>query len=332
MGSQLSEIVTDRRSISPVVGVALMVAVLVLLAVTTATLMFGFTESLESAEETPLYDDSDCPGFRAYSYEPPNFNDVQTAISENNCALWLAAGDVDTDGSDRVTNWYDGGQNGFDATQSTAGDRPTLVPNAVNGHPAVDFDGNNQDTTDPADTDGHYLQLDRDIDELNLDEDSGLVVVAVIKVDEFNRGGTWTIGQAGETGREFSMRTCSTFSVDGCPVGGDASGEWRAQHFGAADVDFTSPETDGQWAILVHRYDGQQVQIRVNGEPIATESAALDLATNRDIQLGRWERTAGDPSWYVDGQIAELLIFEQRLETEDVENVEGYLDTKFDIT
>jgi len=331
MGSHRERAAADCRSISPVIGVALMVAILVLLAVTTAVLSFGFTESIETAEEVDLFDDSECPGFRAYTYEPPNFDDVYAEISENNCALWLSAGDVDTDGSNRVTTWHDSGRNGFDATQSTASDRPTLVSNAVNGQPAVDFDGQNQDTTDPTQTNGQYLRLDRDVDELNLDEDSGIVVVAVLKVDQFNRGGTWTIGQAGETGREFSMRTCSTFSVDGCPVGGDASGEWRAQHFGVADVDFTSPETDGQWAILTHRYDGQQVQIRINGEPIATEPATLDLAANRDIQLGRWERTAGDPNWYFDGQIAELLIFDQTLPTEDIQNVEGYLDTKFEI-
>jgi hypothetical protein len=322
---------SDRRSISPAIGVALMVVILALLAVTTATLMLGFTGELESVEEVDLYDDSDCPGFRAYTYEPPNFDDVQSAISENNCALWLNAGDVDTDGSNRVTRWSDSGQNGFHATQSTAGDRPTLIPNAVNGQPAVDFDGNNQDTNNPSETNGEFLRLDRTVDDLNIDEDTGLAVIAVLKVDEFNRGGTWTIGQAGQDGREFSMRTCSSYSVDGCQFG-DPSGQWRAQHFGVADVDFASPETDDQWAILVHSYDGQQVQIRINGETVATESAALDLATSRDIQLGRWERTPEDPNWYFDGQIAELLIFDQTLDTEDIENVESYLDTKFDIT
>ena len=326
-----SRFVMNRRSISPAVGVVLMVMIVLLLAVTTATLMVGFSGELESAEEVDLYDDSQCPGFRTITYEPPTFDKVQTAISENNCALWLNAGDVETDESGRVTRWYDSGRNGFDAIQSTAADRPTLVSNAVNGQPALDFDGQNQETTDPDDTDGQFLRLDRDVSDLNLDDDSGMVVIAVLRVEEFDRGGTWTIGEAGETGREFSMRTCSTYGFDGCSVGGDASGEWRAQQWDVADVDFTSPETDGQWAILVHSYDGEHVSVRVNGESLANESADLDLGTSRDIQLGRWERTPGDPHWYFDGRMAEVLIFDQSLTNEDIENAESYLNTKYQI-
>jgi len=322
---------TDHRGISPAVGVALMVTIVILLAVTTAALLVGFTGQLESAEEVDLYDDSQCPGFQTITYEPPTFDEVQTAIAENNCALWLDAGDVETDGSNRVTTWYDSGRNGFDATQSTPADRPMLVSNAVNGQPALDFDGRNQDTTDPSQTNGDFLRLDRDVSDLSLDENSGMVVVSVLRTDEFNRGGTWTIGEAGETGREFSMRTCSTYGVDGCPVGGDASGDWRAQQFGVADVDFTSPETDRQWTILVHSYDGEQVSVRVNGEPLASEPADLELGLSRDIQLGRWERTDGDPQWYFNGRIAEVLIFDQTLATDDIENIESYLNTKYQL-
>ncbi len=322
---------TDDRSISPVVGIALMLVIVVLLALTTATLMLGFAGELESAEEVDLFDRTQCPGFQTFTYEPPTFDDVYTTISENNCALWLDAGDVDTDSDGRVTRWYDSGPNNFHATQSTATARPLLVSNAINGQPALQFDGQNQDTTDPAQTSGEFLRLERDVSDLNLDEDTGMVVFAVINVAEFNRGGTWTIGEAGETGGEFSMRTCSTFTVDTCVVGGDSSGHWRAQQFGEADVDFVSPETDNQWAILVHAYDGEEVRVRVNGEPVAGAPVALDLQSNRDIQLGRWERTEDDPDWYFAGQLAELMIFDQTLSDEDLSNVEGYFETKFQI-
>ena len=241
MNPRHSRIVTDCRSISPAIGVVLMVTIVILLGVTTAALLVSLSGELDSAEEVDLYDDSQCPGFRTITYEPPTFDEVQSAISENNCALWLNAGDVETDGSGRVMRWYDSGRNGFDASQSTAADRPTLISNAVNGRPALDFDGQNQETTNPEDTDGQFLRLDRDVSDLNLDEESGMVVIAVVRTEEFDRGGAWTIGEAGETGREFSMRTCSTYGFDGCSVGGDASGQWRAQQWDVADVDFTSP-------------------------------------------------------------------------------------------
>ncbi len=321
----------DRsRGVSPVVGVALLVAIVVLLAVTMATLAIGLTQSqIDSAERVALFDDEQCPGFQAFEYEPPEFDDVYAEISENNCALWLEAGAVETDGDNRITAWRDMGPNGFDATQATVDDRPTVEHDSELGHDVVVFDGQNEDTTDPADNDGQYLRLNRNVDELNIDEDSGLVVASVIEVESFNRGATWTVGEAGVDGREFSMRTCSSFDVDECQHG-SPGGEWRAQHWGTEDIDFTSSATDGGWVTLVHAYDGGEVEIRINGETIATEAVELDLSANRDIQLGRWERESGDPHWYYDGKIAELLIFDQALNDGEIENVEGYLDAKFD--
>ena len=321
------------RAMSPVVGVALLVGIVVLLGVVFGGLAFGFVDRLDDLDRVETLDDDNCPGFRVVSYEPPSFDGVNEQLRRNNCALWLRAGNVETDGSGRVTRWLDAGPNGFHASQSDAAMRPTLVPAGSTGidHAAVDFEGSNQDTTDPSDTDGDVLRLDRDVSDLEVDADTGLVIAAVVRTESFDRGGTWTVGEAGVDGREFSMRTCSTYSMDTCDVEGDASGHWRAQHWGSADVDFESAATDDEWAVLVHAYDGETATVRVNGEPAAAESVDLSLDSNRDVQVGRWEREAGDPYWYYDGQMAELLIFDQSLTDEEVENVEGYLLAKFDV-
>lgn len=127
------------------------------------------------------------------------------------------------------------------------------------------------------------------------------------------------------------MRTCSSFDGEAneeC-YHDQPDGEWRAQHWGSEDIDFSSTETDGQWATLVHAYDGERIEVRINGETIADDDVDLDLSANRDIQLGRWEREEGDPYWYYDGRMAELIIFDQTLGDEEIENVERYLDAKF---
>jgi len=319
---------------SPVVGVTLLVGIVLLLAVAFGGLAFGFTERLDDLDSIETLDEDECPGFRVVSYEPPAFDDVNEQLSRNNCALWLRAGNVETDADGRVTRWLDAGPNGFHATQPDATVRPTAVAAADTDidHAAVDFRGTNEDTTDPNETDGEVLRLDRDVSQLDVDADTGLVIAAVVRTDSFNRGGTWTVGEAGVDGREFSMRTCSTYSMDTCSVGGDASGHWRAQHWGTEDVDFESAETDGEWAVLVHAYDGETATVRVNGAPVAAKSVDLSLDSNRDVQIGRWEREEGDPYWYYDGQMAELLIFDQSLTDEEVENVERYLMTKFDVS
>ncbi|MBW2523552.1 MAG: hypothetical protein JRI23_05230 [Deltaproteobacteria bacterium] len=55
--------------------------------------------------------------------------------------LWLEASTcVFTNGS-HVTTWFDLSGNGNHATQNVSDERPVLTPSAINGLPAVDFDG-----------------------------------------------------------------------------------------------------------------------------------------------------------------------------------------------
>ena len=58
--------------------------------------------------------------------------------------LWLDASDGSTivsDGSGNIQQWSDKSGSGNHATQPTAGERPTLASTALNGKPAVRFDG-----------------------------------------------------------------------------------------------------------------------------------------------------------------------------------------------
>ena len=59
-----------------------------------------------------------------------------------NCGLWLHAGTgVTADGSGYVSTWADQSGNGRNATQTNAAFQPLWVTNAVNGRPALRFDG-----------------------------------------------------------------------------------------------------------------------------------------------------------------------------------------------
>ena len=53
----------------------------------------------------------------------------------------LKAEDLSLNNNDPVATWTDASNYGNDATQTTSGDQPTFVTNAVNGRPAVRFDG-----------------------------------------------------------------------------------------------------------------------------------------------------------------------------------------------
>jgi hypothetical protein len=55
--------------------------------------------------------------------------------------LWLEADFGVTQSGGSVSAWADRSANGYSFTQSTAGSRPTLVTNAINGNPVLRFDG-----------------------------------------------------------------------------------------------------------------------------------------------------------------------------------------------
>jgi hypothetical protein len=314
-----------------VVASVLFVAVVILLATVLGALTMGIVEE-ERPEPQNVFVEDQCPGFQVVEFDPTDVDTATDRIRTDNCALWLEQGNVETTGSGTVETWHDEGKHGFDATQDDANAQAELVRDSDLGADVLEFDATQPDgASTRGDNDGQFLRLQRDIDDLDVDEDSGIVVAAVVKVDEFDRGGTWTIGKAGSAGEEYSMRTCSDRSVDGCQYA-DPEGRWRGQHWGATDVDFSSgDESAGEWITLVHAYDGDEVTVRVNGEVVARKAVDLDLSTDRDIQIGRWERTSGDPHWYFDGRIAEIVLFDETLETEEIDLIESYFHHEYGI-
>jgi hypothetical protein len=327
----------DERSISPELGAVILVALVIVLALGVAALSNGLGDRLTS--ETFLDDEDACPGFQTAEFEKTgeNFEDLLQELQENNCALWLKSGDFEVD-DDEISQWNDNGPNTFDAIQRDSGHRPQVVEDSELGSDVLQFeadhsqlDESSNSHPDPGVTDGDYLDIDRDIKQLGVEEGSGFVIVATLKVDEFDRGGTWTVGQAGVDGREFSMRTCSSYGFDGCEAS-DPEGEWRAQHWGTADIDFsTGPNSADEWLILTHAYDGDDAYIRVNGEEVARDSIDLNLSGNRDIQIGRWERLDDDPHYYFDGRMAEIAVFDRELTSAELTNVEQYMSREHDI-
>jgi hypothetical protein len=311
------------------IGSVLLLAVMVILAAVVGTMAMGFLQESPTDAQRVLAEDQ-CPGFQVVEFDPSSVDAAADKLRTRNCALWLEQGNVQTTANNTVKLWGDEGKHGFDAAQTDDGDRPELVHDSDLGANVLEFDATQPaGADDRGDNSGQYLKLERNVDDLDIDENTGMVAAAVIKVDEFDRGGTWTIGKAGTDGKEFSMRTCSDRSADGCEHS-DPEGHWRGQHWGSADVDFSSGEASAdEWITLVHAYDGDQVTIRVNGKEVAQRDVDLDLSDDRDIQIGRWERTAGDPHWYFDGRIAELVLFDEALETGEMELIEAYFNQKY---
>jgi hypothetical protein len=329
------------RGVSPQVGAVLMLAIVVLLVLAFISLPMGIGERLNDPAFTQ--DENACPGFqeKEFAQSGEDFDTLLEELRSNNCALWLQGGNYETtDGN--ASRWLDQGPNEFHATQSDPDSRPEVVFDSDLGMEVLKFDANHSalaayddqsDQPDAGITDGDYLDINRDVDALGVSEGSGFVINAVLKVTSFDRGGTWTVGNPGEDGREFSMRTCSNYAFDGCQHE-DPAGKWRGQHWGTSDIDFDSgADSTGEWIILTHAYDGRtgEAFIRVNGQEVARDSIDLNLSANRDIQLGRWVRLDDDPHYYFDGRMAEVTVFDRTLTATEVETVEEYMSSEYGI-
>ena len=337
MGGQRS----GDRGVSPQVGAVLMIGMLVMLVLAFVGLPMAIGDRL--GQPAFFHDERACPGFQQaeFSKGGENFDAFVQELQSNNCALWLQGGSYETvDGN--ASRWTDQGPNAFHATQSEPDSRPEVVFDSDLGAEVLEFDANHSalldyqnqsDQPESGITDGDYLDINRDIDALGVDSGSGFVINAVLKALSFDRGGTWTVGNPGEDGREFSMRTCSDYAFDGCQHE-DPAGKWRGQHWGTSDIDFDSgADSAGEWIILTHAYDGRtgEAFIRVNGQEVARDSIDLDLSANRDIQLGRWVRLDDDPHYYFDGRMAEVTVFDRTLTTTEVETVEEYMSSEYGI-
>ena len=201
---------TDERAISPELGAAIFVGLVVILALGVASFSFGLTDRLN--DDLVQEDKADCPGFREAEFQRggEDFGQLIEELKTNNCALWLAPGEFKT-ANGKVREWGDRGPNDFDAVAPNASDRPEAVYDTEIDRRVVEFeadhsqlDEDDNSHPDPGTTDGQYLNVDRDIGDLGVTEGSGFVIVATLKPDEFDRNGAWTVGKAGEDGRDLA--------------------------------------------------------------------------------------------------------------------------------
>lgn len=108
-----------------------------------------------------------------------------------------------------------------------------------------------------------------------LDGSSHKTIEAWVYTREYNNAGVWQAGRRGAVGEDFSLRTRT----------GD--NQWRVQHWGAPDYDFTA-NTKASWHHVAVTYDGNTSKVYVDGQLSAQKGASLNTG-NQDMILGRWQ-------------------------------------------
>ncbi len=220
--------------------------------------------------------------------------------------LWLKA-DTGVTNSTGVSNWIDQSPNSLTGVQSNANNRPTFIPNTINFHPSIDFQGTPTGSTDS------------DFDFINFGSVSlGLTnKVSVFYVGNIDQAGVdhYVIGQK-----------------NGFDKWRYANGYMQVIKGGTFKGDILDNFTQEVNRNYIHGYvlDDTSGYHTKNGTALPSESfPAGNWLTDEETWVGGTE-IGGQYSY--DGQISEIIVYNETLNSTEQNRIESYLALKYGIS
>jgi hypothetical protein len=209
--------------------------------------------------------------------------------------LWLKADALSLANNDPVTTWTDSSGNGNDVTQAVAGAKPTYKTNILNGLPVVRGDG------------GDYLAR------AVVTTSNQATIMIVLKKSGTNSTIPFYNGNTAANGYGFFQ----------------GSGGTRDVLFGGSvdKSDGTPSATD--FEVWTHTWNGSVSDFWVNG---AVEFLTDPSTSPNDIPSGETLVMGLNGSNQWNGDIAEVLFWDNVLTTQNREIAEDYLGGKYGIT
>jgi FtsP/CotA-like multicopper oxidase with cupredoxin domain len=223
-------------------------------------------------------------------------------------SLWLKADAGLTMAGTGVSAWADQSGNNKNATQGTAGARPTVIAGAVNGLPALAFNGTGQFMT---------------VNNMPVNGLTGMTLVLVSANTANRTGGP---SQA-ETAAVFWNETAAWGTVYLSPF--QTNVKFR---FGTTQVNnwpsYTRPASIGSaFSRSVAVKNGTTDTLYVNGASVLSQGGKLGsvAATQTTLNVGR----GYDNNTYFPGRIAEILVYGRALNATELAAIEAYLTGKY---
>ena len=203
-------------------------------------------------------------------------------------------------GGSTVSTWTDSSGNGNDATQATSANQPTLVTNELNGNNVVRFDG--------AD------------DWINVNNFTNNTYTSI-----------FTVGKFGVSGNQmFIEHGPDTNTTDGFYFNGSNNAAWAFRRDGAIHyANATTNWMGADYALAGLVYDGSG-EHRLNGDVQSngtiSGSARNNSSITDDLFIGARN---GSGTFYSEGDIAEILVYDRALSDGERKEVECYLSNKY---
>lgn len=239
------------------------------------------------------------PGIVQFSYPNPNIY--------GNLSLWLDASQLTglTNGG-ALTTWVDRSSNAYVGGASNG---PTFITNSINGLPVVRFNGSSQ-----------YINFGN---VLNISTNTGVAVFSVVK---FN-----TTGSNAVIGKTIYGPGDGRWALTRDTITATMNAQFFIQSGGTvtesiyADTTTTTQLIEGTW-------DRQNQYIYQNGLQRDSDARATMSSFNTTYPLyaGAYPNGAGSaPQYYMNGDIAEILVYMANITPFIRQQIEGYLTWKW---
>ena len=242
---------------------------------------------------------------------PPTATPTPGPFPTSGLKLWLEADAGVTLNGSTVSQWADQSGSGTNASQGTSASQPILVANALNGKPALRFDGSND-----------YMTFNLPI--------NGLTGMTVLLVSS-NRASQTAGSSQAEYAAIFWNETTSWGTVYLSPFQSQVA--WR---FGTTQVYnrqiYTRPSSVGSgYTRTTMKHDGPAGTdtLYVNGVQVQSATGKLSSLTGHQDtgNLGRGYNN----NTYFNGDIVEVLVYNRTLSDSERQSVEQYLGTKYNL-
>ncbi len=232
---------------------------------------------------------------------PGGVGNSDGSIGQPENIIWLDASLLPTFGDGSV--WSDISGNGYDATHiPSGGNAPGL--GTLNGFNTLNFDGT-----------ASYLRIpDDDAGANKLDGMTNLTIMAVV-----NPGSTDTrcviSKRLNATNRSWTLFHNNGFQLNGY-VGTTAVGG--------------GVNTSGSYGFASYIVNGN-LSLYHNGDLQASGGTGLSIPDRTEnVTIGRFDEGAGETRWF-DGEIAEIVVFADGLNTAQRTIIENYFSTKYNL-
>ncbi len=222
-----------------------------------------------------------------------------TSLPATNLKMWLRADLNVTSLGSAVSNWGDVSGSYNDATQTTSGNQPTVVSNVINGKPVIRFNGTTSKMSLPTSTDLGIRSNPYEI---------------------------FVVGKSSSGNVQFLFAGGATEQF-----------EYHLNGVGARFIPTTATYLDlgasGNYAngnahVFSARASGSGGAVRVDGMDGGTSSSNILSASSANLLLG----VRSDNTYFFNGDIAEVILYNAILSTTDRNTVEQYLANRYNIT